>query len=104
MSSFPGLGDGSRHIEIQGSEDLRQTVQPVWFRVQVRVRAAVVGCELGEKGADETRSLPDLRERTHANKTPRDIEGKHAKAFRNVRVLRGQLSIFVLPLHRLLGI
>ena len=58
-------------------------------RVQVRARAAVVGCRLGGEGTDGTRSHPELQERTHSSKTSRDIEGEKAKAFGNVSMLSG---------------
>jgi hypothetical protein len=48
---------------------------PVWSRVQVRARAAMVACRVGERGADGRRSRPELREWTYTSRPSGDIEG-----------------------------
>jgi hypothetical protein len=50
----------------------------------------VVDCRLGEKGADGTRSHPELRERTCTMRTASDVE--KAKVFGNVSVELGNFQ------------
>jgi hypothetical protein len=67
----------------------------------VRARAAVVACRVGGRGADGTRSHPELQEWSHTGKPSRDVEGKKVEAFTNISMLSDQLSVTVPPLHRL---
>lgn len=51
----------------------------------MRVRAAVVGCRLGGKGEDGTRSYPELQEWSHTGKPSGNVEGTKEEAFTNVK-------------------
>jgi hypothetical protein len=51
-----------------------QTVRRVWRRVQVRVRAGVVGCRLGGEDRDGTSSHPNLRGNGYTCESPSDIK------------------------------
>jgi hypothetical protein len=79
VSSLPNLGEGDPVMVnisyFTTAKILDRTIKPVWSRVQVRARAAVVACRVGERGADGRRSRPELREWTCTSRPSRDIKG-----------------------------
>ena len=74
---------------------LDKMAEPVYSRIQMRARAAVISCKLGGKGEDRTRSYPELQEWSHIGKPSGDAEGKKEEAFTNVSMLSRRLSISV---------
>ena len=72
--------------------DRRSTSSGVTYKCELE--PLWLAADLVEKDADGARSHPELRERADTRRTFQDIEGEKAKAFTNISVLSGQLSIF----------